>query len=315
MAIMSTHPRDYPTLIKMMEEEEQYMIHQCKTNGQNNNNHSLKIVPCLGVHPWFLHELEKDDWSIVCWSENSSRSSNQDNGASRIEPQQQQQQDESAESRIPQWVATLEDWLLAHPHVPVGEIGLDNFHFDPITKQLTTPMDVQVAAFRYQLELATKHQRPVSIHCVRAMGKIMETIDQVYQAHRRLPPRLYFHAFGGKAATATQLFTTIEKKKPRVPKETVARHRTQMEDNSHASAAPKVYFGFAPIINFESHKTMDVIRAVGLQRLVLETDHEDIRCIPSSMKDGLKAISNALSITEEELIQATNTNVKDLYSL
>ncbi|KAL3938642.1 MAG: hypothetical protein SGARI_001662 [Bacillariaceae sp.] len=192
-----------------------------------------------------------------------------------------------------------------NPQAPVGEIGLDGFHFDPITKELTTPLDRQVDAFRYQLNLAVKHQRPVSIHCVRAVGKLMDTIQAVYQENQQtLPPKLYFHAFGGKASTATQFIKTLEK---------------QSKNSASSSVKPppptKVYFGFAPVVNFQSPKTFDVIREIGLDRLVLETDHEDVRKVSQSMKMGIAEIAKALDVTEAELIRATNENVRDLYGL
>ncbi|OEU07069.1 hypothetical protein FRACYDRAFT_252180 [Fragilariopsis cylindrus CCMP1102] len=80
----------------------------------------------------------------------------------------------------------------------------------------------------------------------------------------------------------------------------------------------KVYFGFAPVINLNVHscsKTIDVIRAVGIHRLVLETDHEDIQNIQSSMERGIDIISNALDCTPAELIRITNNNINDLYNI
>lgn len=60
---------------------------------------------------------------------------------------------------------------------------------------------------------------------------------------------------------------------------------------------------------------MDVIRTVGLDRLVLETDLEDLQQVPSSMSWGIEKISQALDVTPQELIAATNANVRDLYNL
>jgi Tat protein secretion system quality control protein TatD with DNase activity len=89
------------------------------------------------------------------------------------------------------------------------------------------------------------------------MGKIAETLAKVQKQnqsnHHKLPPRIYFHAFGGKAATVTQLIKSLEKS-------------TKKKSNT------KVYFGFAPILNFASPKTIEVLRTVGLERLVLETE-------------------------------------------
>jgi Tat protein secretion system quality control protein TatD with DNase activity len=276
MAVMSTHPRDYPKLLEM---------ERASMENIGSDNGMVRILPCLGVHPWFLHELGDDEWAAATGPADGPVAV--DGSAVRQCP---------SPRLVPKWVADLEQYLLAHPHLPVGEIGLDNFHFDPVTKELTTPMDRQAEAFRYQLQLATTHRRPVSIHCVRAMGRIMDAFNDVYnyEKQHQLPPRIYFHAFGGKAATVTQLVQTLERKR---------------------NVDTRIYFGFAPIVNFQSPKTVEVIQAVGLDRLVLETDHEDVRRIGPSMKVAVECIADALSISHEELIQATNENVKKLYNL
>lgn len=246
LAVMSTHPRDFPAVLEMAKKSES------------------KIIPCIGVHPWFLHELTDKDW--------------------------EEQSGKGKSSSLPQWVANMESLLQSDPSIVVGEIGLDNFHFDPSTNELTTNMETQIKAVELQLALATKYKRPVSLHCVRAMGKLMDALTKTQKDFGQLPPGIYFHAFGGKAATVTQIYKTLEKKK-----------------------MSKVYFGFAPVVNFESKKTMEVIQAVGLERLVLETDHEEANRVPQSMQLGVELISKALDVSEEELVRITNRNVQDLY--
>jgi Tat protein secretion system quality control protein TatD with DNase activity len=375
MAPMSTHPRDFQPLLDLEKEMNNNNNNNHDGNGNGNGNNVMKIIPCLGVHPWFIHELEQDDWDMVPSSSSSSSSSssrckivairdhdcdnnnhdeNENDDIENILPsssviiqQQQQQQKQKQQEEItmvPKWIANLEKYVIHNPHVPVGEIGLDGFHFDFDTKELTTPMEKQIDAFRYQLQVATKYHRSVSVHCVRAMGKIMDTINDVATTNNNnihmnmnmnmnndddddyddssdngqplllLPPRIYFHAFGGKAATAIQLIRTIEKIKPSKNKKN-KNNKKKIKNNNQTS---KVYFGFAPVINLNSHscsKTIDVIRAVGIHRLVLETDHEDIQNIQSSMELGIDIISNALDCTPEELIRITNNNVNDLYNI
>jgi Tat protein secretion system quality control protein TatD with DNase activity len=76
-----------------------------------------------------------------------------------------------------------------------------------------------------------------------------------------------------------------------------------------------VYFGFAPVVNFRSPKTADVIRKVGLERLVLETDHEDAGRVLESMEQGIDLISEALNESRETVIDRTTQNAFDLYGL
>jgi TatD DNase family protein len=261
MAVMSTHPRDFPKVLELAAADS-------------------SILPCVGVHPWFLHELTEDDWKPTTTTTTTTTS--------------------TSTTGLPRWIQEMEELLIQHPHMPVGEIGLDNFHFDFHTKELTSPLATQVEALEHQLRLATKYERPVSVHCVRAMGKLIETLAKVQkqQSNNKLPPRIYFHAFGGKAATVTQLFKSLEK-----------------STNKKTSSNTKVYFGFAPIVNFASPKTIEVVRTVGLERLVLETDHEDAARVPASMELGIQVLAEALEITREELILQTNRNAQDLYGL
>jgi TatD DNase family protein len=67
------------------------------------------------------------------------------------------------------WLDELRHVLLAHPAAGVGEMGLDRWieGFDP---------DAQEAAFRAQLALAVELDRPLTIHCVRAIGPLMDIL-------------------------------------------------------------------------------------------------------------------------------------------
>jgi TatD DNase family protein len=67
------------------------------------------------------------------------------------------------------WLDELRHVLRAHPAAGVGEMGLDRWieGFDP---------DAQEAAFRAQLALAVELDRPLTIHCVRAIGPLMDIL-------------------------------------------------------------------------------------------------------------------------------------------
>ena len=67
------------------------------------------------------------------------------------------------------WLEELRRALLAHPGAGVGEMGLDRWveGFDPVAQE---------AAFRAQLALAVELDRPLTIHCVRAIGPLMDLL-------------------------------------------------------------------------------------------------------------------------------------------
>lgn len=325
MAIMSTHPRDYAKVLELSSlssTSSSSSVSATLSSGSSNSD-GMTLVPCLGVHPWFLHELTQDDWTLVESSVATSISSTATDSIDDLTTTPLPDDKSTiATTKQPRWVVQLEELLIEHPQAMVGEIGLDNFHFsDPTTKELSTPLEVQIRALEYQLELAIRYNRPVSVHCVRAMGPMMDCFarfqnrktkrkstddENTDKCMRLLPPRIYFHAFGGKVGTIPQLTKGLEKKSKKSSKNSNI-------DNDKDHEGTKVYFGFAPVINFQSKKTAEAIRAVGLDRLVLETDHEDVANVIPSMGMAIEEISKTLEVTTEELIERTNRNVQDLY--
>jgi Tat protein secretion system quality control protein TatD with DNase activity len=254
MAIMSTHPRDFERVLRLSRE----LPLCCRFS----NTHNVQVVPCLGVHPWFLHELSSDDWELVDEHDHHHPAADD---SSQIQPQQPQQQPQHQQPQ-PKWLHEMEQLLIANPTSIVGEIGLDGFHFRPDTKELCSTMDSQVQAFEMQLELATRLQRPVSIHAVQCFGQLYEALARVKQKRIAmmnkqllyhsccqgddddtkkqkkkqkkkslaslslslpllLPPKIYFHAFAGKLGTVDQLLALCGRD------------------------IGKVYFGFASIVS------------------------------------------------------------------
>ena len=294
MAIMSTHPRDYMRVLSLS--QELTSTSTITSTSSDDEDEDVRIVPCLGVHPWWLHELTDQDWEEIpapnCF----------DNDDTLLVV-------DVTSTTAPRWVHELEALLVAHPEAAIGETGLDGFHFDSATQQLTCPMDRQMVALDWQLHLATKLNRPVSLHCVQAFGPLMDVLSSrqlaqqqqsrnEQQRRRRrqrapslLPPAIYFHAFGGKCAVVDQLAALCRR------------------------TATRCYFGFAPVINFRSPKTAAVVRHVGLERLLLESDHEDAALVPESVREGIQFYADALGVDEALVVERTTANALDLYGL
>jgi TatD DNase family protein len=87
--------------------------------------------------------------------------------------------------RTPDWLKNLEQFLDAVPGA-VGEIGLDRWKPD-------LPYDGQESAFLDQLQLAADRELPVTIHCLRAWGRLYELL----LTHPRPRRGFLLHSFGG----------------------------------------------------------------------------------------------------------------------
>ena len=197
LAIMSTHPRDFDSVLHL---SQHLPLQQNDGEVQESSSSSLLVVvPGLGVHPWWLADLTDQDWQ-PCPDENAH------------------------DNQPPQWIHDMETLLVQHPHAIVGEIGLDGFHFNAQTGELACPMDRQVEALTWQLQVAARLQRPVSIHTVQCMGPLLQLLTKL-KKQNELPKSMYFHAFGGKAGTVDQLVALCGGKDR------------------------QVYFGFAPVIS------------------------------------------------------------------
>mmetsp|Transcript_13443 Transcript_13443/g.17535 ORF Transcript_13443/g.17535 Transcript_13443/m.17535 type:complete len:350 (-) Transcript_13443:147-1196(-) len=289
MALMSTHPRDFPVVRDLVTR----LPEKVNDDGDDDApaaaavviSQPLHVVPCYGVHPWFLHELNEKDWESI------------------TTVQQQRAMTTTATIKIgdtsatigdtaatPTWLHDMEQYLQSDPAAIVGEIGLDGFHFDPVTKDLVSSMEGQVQAFELQLQLAHDLQRAVSIHTVQCFGPLMETLS-TFKKQKQLPPKHYFHAFGGKVGTVDQLLALCGRE------------------------IGQVYFGFAPIINFKSPKTADVVRRVGLERILLESDHEDADCVAESMRQGISFMAECFQVDEDTVVRQTTQNAYDFYGI
>jgi TatD DNase family protein len=87
--------------------------------------------------------------------------------------------------RTPNWQAALARFLDAVPSA-VGEIGLDRWIKD-------RDLLAQEKAFVWQLRLAAERGLPVSIHCLKAWGPLLE----ILQREPRPPCGFLLHSYGG----------------------------------------------------------------------------------------------------------------------
>ena len=96
--------------------------------------------------------------------------------------------------RSAEWMRLLEEFLVEYPEAGVGEIGIDHAIEDRDDAD-------QESVFLAQLELARRLERPVSIHCRQAWGRLIELLD----GFGELPRGMLIHCYGGSAEMAQEL--------------------------------------------------------------------------------------------------------------
>jgi len=136
--------------------------------------------------------------------------------------------------RSTDWLSRLEQLLDAWPSA-VGEIGLDRW-------KPGLPYDEQEEVFLAQLSLAARRDLPVSIHCLKSWGRLLELLRK-----NRTPDRGFLlHSYGGPAEMVEPL------------------------------AKLGAYFGFPGYFAHERKKRQrEVFRRVPADRLLIETDAPD----------------------------------------
>lgn len=168
-----------------------------------------------------------------------------------------------------QWSQILEELLTAYPQASVGEIGIDH----ALEERDDTE---QERVFLAQLEIARKLDRPVTIHCRRAWGRLIELLDPFGE----LPRGMLIHCFGGSAEIATELVKR------------------------------GAYISFSgSITRPNAKKAAAAIRVVPDDRILIETDAPDI--LPHNVDEASSFVLNeigALLTTTEQDAPSTRVN-------
>lgn len=140
-----------------------------------------------------------------------------------------------AAGRSAAWLDTLSGFLKDHT-AAIGEIGLDH-----ALDRETFPIQEEV--FLAQLTVAVELERPVSVHCRQAWGRMMELLDD----HGWPPQGIVFHSYSGGPGLVTALVRR------------------------------GAWFSFSGSITHDQNlRGRDAVVAVPEDRLLVETDAPDI---------------------------------------
>jgi TatD DNase family protein len=167
--------------------------------------------------------------------------------------------------------------------VAVGETGLD-YHYD------FSPREQQIEALTAQLRLAKEHALPVVLHCREAADDLLGVLEQEQDSTLRG----VLHCFAEDLPAARRVIEL------------------------------GLFLGIGGLVTFKNAAGLrDVIQAVGLERIVVETDAPYMAPVPRRGKRNEPALvahtarflAELLSLGEAEVAEITTRNALALFGL
>lgn len=179
-------------------------------------------------------------------------------------------------------LAHVEDMLSQRKFYAVGEIGID-LYWDKTT------LDIQIEAFKYQINLAKKYKLPIVIHCREAFDEIFEVLEQ------EKSDDLFgiFHCFTG----------TLEQ--------------------AHKAISYNMKLGIGGVVTFKNGKIDQFINEIDLKHIVLETDSPYLAPKPyRGMRNEslyvikvLEKLSELYGMSAEDIAAITTENSKQVFGI
>ncbi|TPX37530.1 hypothetical protein SmJEL517_g00662 [Synchytrium microbalum] len=239
--------------------------------------HPTKVVPAFGFHPWKYNEIASTaevmtpEQALEAFSPEDA-----DLAAKLIENQRPLQE----------WTTILTEYLTSHPKAIMGEVGMDRAASLPNTNfRLKLNQEHQSKIFEAQLRIAGRLKRPVSCHCVRAHGLMINMFKRIgKESIEEFPPAICMHSYNGEPDTIKTLL--------KIPK-----------------IGNRIYVSFSTVINGgKSEKLEKRIRAVPEDRLLIESDYNTMDAIDLQIAQIAHVVAEARGWTLEETCVKTFQN-------
>ncbi|WP_299121979.1 TatD family hydrolase [uncultured Winogradskyella sp.] len=165
----------------------------------------------------------------------------------------------------------VEKQLAKRKFYAVGEIGID-LYWDKTT------LDIQIEAFKYQINLAKNYKLPIVIHCREAFDEIFEVLEQEKSED------LFgiFHCFTGSL------------------------------EQAHQAISYNMKLGIGGVVTFKNGKIDQFINQIDLKHIVLETDSPYLAPKPYR---GKRNESSYINMVLEKLSELYGESVQDIASI
>lgn len=189
----------------------------------------------------------------------------------------------SVKGNVKRELTRIKDELYQGDYIAVGEIGID-LYWDEST------LGEQVEAFKEQIRWAKELDLPIVIHARESFQEIFEIMDQVDDTKLRG----VFHCFSGTINQAEK-----------------------------ALSYEGFYLGIGGVVTFKNSGLDQVVKDVGINRLMLETDAPYLTPQPFRGKRNETAytrfvaekLSEILELNLEEVAEITTHNALKLFNL
>lgn len=256
------------------------------------------IAPQFGLHPWWisrhLESVKQQSSSTIMEGEGKSSSVAEGNTVTAEEGK-------VAVAVTASWEKELEDLLEAIPSAGVGECGLDN-------GLKNVAMGVQVDILRRHIRIASRHNRPVTIHCVGAWAILLEVFREVERDLRKEKKTNLLEGGGdGKCVPAYVLHSCNS-----LPVQMVA----------DFLKIPNVYFSFSGRA-MSSNKEGRLAGKIPLERILVETDSPDQLPVhlrsqlqfnePCLLRLNVEVLASLMNLDPNVLATATVANARKIF--
>ena len=177
----------------------------------------------------------------------------------------------------------IREWLGKRKFAAVGEIGVDLYHDKSMIKE-------QMDAFEQQIKMALEFNLPINIHVRDAFNEAFEVLE----SFERNTVRGAFHCYSGSKEIAERVFRLGD-----------------------------FYLGIGGVVTFKNAKLPEVIKHVGLDRIVLETDAPFLAPMPlrgqrnesAYLVNVVNFIADTLGMSPNAVADITTRNAEKLYSV
>lgn len=172
--------------------------------------------------------------------------------------------------------------------LPIGEIGID-LHWDK------TRLRDQRSLLEDQLDLAAKNHLPVLLHIRDAMPEFLLLLRRRNDDYKgTMRPRGILHCYSGTAQEAKE-----------------------------AMVYGDFYIGVGGTLTYKKSQVPEVVKAVGIERIVLETDAPYLAPVPNRGKrnepaytaDTARFLADLLGLSYEEVAEITTRNAESFLNL